>query len=42
MQRGTQEIRKLQLKDTTLTPYFQYLEEHKLPTSETESLRIVL
>ena len=30
------------MKDTTLTPYFQYLEEHKLPTSETESRRIVL
>ena len=31
--------RELQLNDTTLTPY---LEKHKLPTSETESQRIVL
>ena len=37
MQKATREIRELQLKDTTLTPYFQYLEEHKLPTSETIS-----
>ena len=42
MQKASREIRELQLKDTTLTPYFQYLEEHKLPTSETESRRIVL
>ena len=42
MQKAAREIRELQWKDTTLTPYFQYLEEHKLPTSETESRRIVL
>ena len=42
MQKATREIRELQLKDTTLAPYFQYLEEQKLPTSESESRRIVL
>ena len=42
MQKAVRDIRELQLKDTTVTPYFQYLEEHKLPTSETESRRIVL
>ena len=42
MQTATQEIYELQLKDTTLTPYFQYLEEQKLPIDESESRRIVL
>ena len=42
IQKAAREIRELQLKDTTLTPYFRYLEEQKLPTSETESRRIVL
>ena len=42
MQKATREICELQLEDPTLTPYFQYLEEHKLPTSESESRRIIL
>ena len=42
MQQASREIRELQLRDTTLTPYFHYLERQKLPTSETESRRIVL
>ena len=42
MQKATQEIRDLQLKDATLTPYFKYLEEQLLPTNESESRRILL
>ena len=42
MQKAMREICELQLKDTTLTPYFQYLKEQKLPISETQYRKIVL
>ena len=42
IQRASQEIRELQLKDNDLLPYFQYLEEGKLPEDERNARRIVL
>ena len=42
MQKAALEIRELQLKDATLTPYFKYLEEQTLPSCESEARRIVL
>ena len=41
IQKVSHEIRELQIKDNDLLPYFQYLEEGKLPENERDARRIV-
>ena len=42
MRKASQEIRELQMGDNDLLPYFQYLEEGKLPTCEQDARKIVM
>ena len=42
LRKASQEIRGLQREDVELLPYFQYLEERTVTTSEQESRRLVL
>ena len=39
---GDHLLRRLQLEDSTLAPYFAYLEDRILPESETEAWELVL
>ena len=42
IQKASQEVRELQMKDNDLLPYFQYLETEKLPENEQSARQIVL
>ena len=42
IQKASQELRESQMKDDDLLPYFQYLEEGKLPENEQNARRVVL
>jgi hypothetical protein len=42
IQKASHEIHELQIDDIDLLPYFQYLEEGKLPENERDARRIVL
>ena len=40
--KASQELRESQMKDDNLLPYFQYLEDGKLPINEQNACRVVL
>ena len=40
IQKASQEIRELQMKDNDLLPFFQYLETGKLPVNEQSCARV--